>query len=51
MKMFQRLAGATMVAGMVLFNGPAPAAQFDGITVRLGTFGGKWRDIVAEHVA
>jgi putative spermidine/putrescine transport system substrate-binding protein len=50
MTMLQRLAGATMVASTILFSGPAPAAQFDGITVRLGTFGGKWRDIVAEHV-
>jgi putative spermidine/putrescine transport system substrate-binding protein len=26
------------------------AGQFDGVTVRLATFGGKWRDIVEEHV-
>jgi putative spermidine/putrescine transport system substrate-binding protein len=34
----------------MVFNGASNAAQFDGITVRLATFGGKWRDIVAEHV-
>ncbi len=31
--------------------GDASAGQFDGVTLRLGTFGGKWRDIVEEHVA
>ncbi len=29
---------------------PVFAGQFDGVTVRLATFGGKWRDIVEEHV-
>jgi putative spermidine/putrescine transport system substrate-binding protein len=28
----------------------AAAGQFDGVTVRLATFGGKWRDIVDAHV-
>src|SRR6202012_1987374 len=29
---------------------PACAGQFDGVTVRFATFGGKWRDIVEEHI-
>src|SRR4051812_14062977 len=29
----------------------AVAGQFDGVTVRIGTFGGKWRDVVDAHVA
>lgn len=31
-------------------SAPAFAGQFDGVTVRFATFGGKWRDIVEEHV-
>jgi putative spermidine/putrescine transport system substrate-binding protein len=50
MTTLQRLAGATMAAAVMFFNGASNAAQFDGITVRFATFGGKWRDIVAEHV-
>src|SRR5271169_1795116 len=29
---------------------PVTAGQFDGVTVRLATFGGIWRDIVEENV-
>ena len=29
---------------------PVHAGQFDGITVRIATFGGRWRDVVAAHV-
>jgi putative spermidine/putrescine transport system substrate-binding protein len=29
----------------------AVAGQFDGVTVRIGTFGGKWRDVVDAYVA
>jgi putative spermidine/putrescine transport system substrate-binding protein len=50
MKTLQRLAGAIVAAAMLLLDSPVQAGQFDGITVRFGTFGGKWRDIVAEHV-
>ncbi len=28
----------------------AQAGQFDGVVVRIGTFGGKWRDVVAKTV-
>ena len=31
-------------------TGPASAGQFDGVTVRIATFGGKWRDIVDAYV-
>ena len=50
MKTLQRLAGMAVATAVVLINDPTHAAQFDGVTVRFGTFGGKWRDIVAEHV-
>ena len=43
MKTLQRLAGMAVAAAMVLINDPTHAAQFDGVTVRFGTFGGKWR--------
>lgn len=36
----------------VLFGtAEAQAGKFDGVTIRLATFGGKWRDIVDKHVA
>jgi putative spermidine/putrescine transport system substrate-binding protein len=44
----------TAVIGVLLvaaLPAPSQAGRFDGVTVRLGTFGGKWRDIVEEHVA
>ena len=34
-----------------LFVTPGHSGQFDGMTVRIGTFGGKWRDIVDVNVA
>jgi putative spermidine/putrescine transport system substrate-binding protein len=42
------LIGALLAVAQPL---PAMAGRFDGVTVRLGTFGGKWRDIVEAHVA
>jgi putative spermidine/putrescine transport system substrate-binding protein len=45
------LCRATVAAFAVLLAAaPAKAGQFDGIRVRIGTFGGKWRDIVEDHV-
>jgi len=40
-----------LACATVIWSVPAPAGQFDGVTVRLGTFGGKWRDIVDSYVA
>ena len=40
----------TATSLLVLSAGAASAGQFDGVTVRFGTFGGKWRDIVQAHV-
>src|ERR1700677_1829499 len=39
-----------LVSALVLGSAPAFAGQFDGVTVRLATFGGNWRDIVEAHV-
>ena len=50
MTLFLRLTSAILVGSAILYGGAASAGQFDGVTVRLGTFGGKWRDIVAAHV-
>jgi len=44
-----RSAFAIAIAALVGM-GDAAAGQFDGVTLRLGTFGGKWRDIVDAHV-
>jgi spermidine/putrescine-binding protein len=43
------LAGAIAAAATVAAS-PARAARFDGITLRLATFGGRWRDIVDKYV-
>lgn len=43
--------GVAVLASAALGAMPALAGQFDGVTVRVGTFGGKWRDIVDSHVA
>ena len=45
------LTATCAVLSAVLVGTPVHAGQFDGITVRIGTFGGKWRDIVDDHVA
>ena len=45
------ITGLVCTVGMGACPGAASAGQFDGVTVRLGTFGGKWRDIVEGHVA
>jgi len=50
MKALQRLAYALVLGGAAMTGDPAFAGQFDGVTVRVATFGGKWRDVVAEHV-
>jgi spermidine/putrescine-binding protein len=42
------LAAALAIASIA---STAVAGQFDGVTVRIGTFGGKWRDVVDAHVA
>jgi spermidine/putrescine-binding protein len=39
-----------LALALLIASGPAQAGQFDGVTVRIGTFGGKWRDIVDAHV-
>jgi putative spermidine/putrescine transport system substrate-binding protein len=43
------LATGLLLASLV--PGAAIAGKFDGITVRVATFGGKWRDVVDKHVA
>src|SRR5215510_15624293 len=43
--------GLVCMVGIAAGAGPASAGQFDGVTVRFGTFGGKWRDIVDSYVA
>jgi putative spermidine/putrescine transport system substrate-binding protein len=45
------ITGLICTVGMGACPGAASAGQFDGVTVRFGTFGGKWRDIVEGHVA
>ena len=44
-----RLALAVL-AFLVLGAGGSQAGQFDGVVVRIGTFGGKWRDVVEKTV-
>lgn len=39
-----------LVVTVVVPEGPAQAAKFDGVTVKIATFGGRWRDIVEKHV-
>ena len=43
--------GLVCTVGIAASTAPASAGQFDGVTVRIGTFGGKWRDIVDSYVA
>ncbi len=38
------------LALLVLSTGTGHAGQFDGVVVRIGTFGGKWRDVVEKTV-
>ena len=45
------ITGLVCTVGVGACPGAASAGQFDGVTVRFGTFGGKWRDIVEGHVA
>jgi putative spermidine/putrescine transport system substrate-binding protein len=49
-KQFAATIGLLCTVGIVATSGPASAGQFDGVTVRIGTFGGKWRDIVDAYV-
>lgn len=47
------LAAAAILAvtiGTTVTLEPVHAGQFDGITVRVATFGGRWRDVVAANV-
>jgi hypothetical protein len=48
MRFTARWAVAGLIGALLVVAQPAPsiAGRFDGVTVRLGTFGGKWRDIV-----
>ncbi len=41
---------AVLAASSFAVSVPAWAGQFDGVTLRIATFGGKWRDIVDKHV-
>jgi spermidine/putrescine-binding protein len=53
MSTFKQLAatmGLACTVGIAACGGSASAGQFDGVTVRIGTFGGKWRDIVDSYV-
>jgi putative spermidine/putrescine transport system substrate-binding protein len=45
------LAAVACFAVLAALSAPAQAGKFDGVTVRLATFGGKWRDVVDAHVA
>src|SRR5262245_54391021 len=49
-KQFAAIFGLLCTVGIAAATGSASAGQFDGVTVRLATFGGKWRDIVESHV-
>ncbi|GAA4336314.1 ABC transporter substrate-binding protein [Pigmentiphaga soli] len=46
-KKLMAVAAAALLAGGA---GAARAGQFDGVTVKVATFGGKWRDIVDQYV-
>lgn len=50
-RVVRRGAAALAISLGLLTAIPADAGQFDGVTVRIGTFGGRWRDIVEQHVA
>ena len=41
---------ALVAGGLILSMQAAHAGKFDGVTVKLATFGGKWRDIVDKQV-
>lgn len=45
------MSGAFTAAAFAFALGSAHAGKFDGVTVKIATFGGKWRDIVDKHVA
>ena len=51
LKQFAAILGLVCTVGIAASTAPASAGQFDGVTVRIGTFGGKWRDIVDSYVA
>ena len=53
MRLVKALCGVATLALMLAspFSSATQAGEFDGVTVRIGTFGGKWRDIVDDHVA
>jgi len=46
----RRARAALLATVLGAVSGPALAGQFDGVTVRVATFGGKWRDIVDKYV-
>lgn len=54
--MIQRILAARPLLALLLaasslaLSAPALAGQFDGVTLRIATFGGKWRDVVDKHV-
>src|SRR5262245_7002890 len=50
-KRFAATLGLVCTVGIAASAGSASAGQFDGVTVRIGTFGGKWRDIVESYVS
>jgi putative spermidine/putrescine transport system substrate-binding protein len=50
-KQFVITLGLVCTIGIAASAGSASAGQFDGVTVRIGTFGGKWRDIVESYVS
>jgi spermidine/putrescine-binding protein len=39
-----------LLGALCSLAGPVQAGQFDGVTIRIGTFGGKWRDVVEKNV-
>ena len=51
LKQFAAILGLVCTVAIAASTAPASAGQFDGVTVRIGTFGGKWRDIVDSYVA
>jgi putative spermidine/putrescine transport system substrate-binding protein len=44
------IAGLAAAFATAAMASPVHAGQFDGVTVRIGTFGGKWRDVVDTYV-
>lgn len=44
------IVATALILGLGAASGNAFAGQFDGVTIRIATFGGKWRDIVDKHV-